>query len=245
MNAGAYGGELKDAVESVVCYYLPEQRLYEVPGDKCDFGYRSSFFKKLPGCVVLSAVLRLEAGDREEIAAKMRDFNQRRRDKQPLDLPSAGSAFKRPEGQFAAALIDQAGLKGFRVGGAQVSEKHAGFVVNAGGASAHDVHELMLQVRKTVYEKSGIILEPEIIILPPDYKLEDNGPGRRRAMSSAVRAAPRRTENGISDYNRPFRRGQKPGGGRAGGSGLLLRGQHARGAAAALRRALPRDARAL
>lgn len=176
MNAGAYGGELKDAVESVVCYYLPEQRLYEVPADQCDFGYRSSFFKKLPGCVVLSAVLRLEAGGREEIAAKMRDFNQRRRDKQPLDLPSAGSAFKRPEGQFAAALIDQAGLKGFRVGGAQVSEKHAGFVVNAGGASARDVHELMMQVRKKVYEKSGIILEPEIIILPPDYKLEDNGP---------------------------------------------------------------------
>ena len=123
MNAGAYGGELKDAVESVVCYYLPEQRLYEVTAEKCQFGYRDSFFKKLPGNVIISAVFRLHEGDKDEIAAKMRELNERRRDKQPLDLPSAGSAFKRPEGHCAAALIDEAGLKGFSVGGAQVSEK--------------------------------------------------------------------------------------------------------------------------
>lgn len=176
MNAGAYGGELKDAVESVVCYYLPEQRLYEVTAEKCQFGYRDSFFKKLPGNVIISAVFRLHEGDKDEIAAKMRELNERRRDKQPLDLPSAGSAFKRPEGHYAAALIDEAGLKGFSVGGAQVSEKHAGFIVNTGNATSADIHELMKQVRKRVYDNSNVLLEPEIILLPPDYKLEDRGP---------------------------------------------------------------------
>lgn len=176
MNAGAYGGELKDAVESVVCYYLPEQRLYEVTAEKCQFGYRDSFFKKLPGNVIISAVFRLHEGDKDEIAAKMRELNERRRDKQPLDLPSAGSAFKRPEGHYAAALIDEAGLKGFSVGGAQVSEKHAGFIVNTGNATSADIHELMKQVRKRVYDNSKVLLEPEIILLPPDYKLEDRGP---------------------------------------------------------------------
>lgn len=176
MNAGAYGGELKDAVESVVCYYLPEQRLYEVTAEKCQFGYRDSFFKKLPGNVIISAVFRLHEGDKDEIAAKMRELNERRRDKQPLDLPSAGSAFKRPEGHYAAALIDEAGLKGFSVGGAQVSEKHAGFIVNTGNATSADIHEIMKQVRKRVYDNSQVLLEPEIILLPPDYKLEDRGP---------------------------------------------------------------------
>ncbi len=176
MNAGAYGGELKDAIESVVCYYLPEQRLYELTKEQCRFGYRSSLFQNLGGCVILSAVLRLEKGDGEEIAEKMKELNRRRREKQPLDLPSAGSAFKRPEGQYAAALIEQAGLKGYAVGGAQVSEKHAGFVVNTGGATSHDVYELMVHIRKTVYEKTGAKLEPEVILLPPDYRLEDHGP---------------------------------------------------------------------
>ena len=104
------------------------------------------------------------------------ELNERRRDKQPLDLPSAGSAFKRPEGHYAAALIDEAGLKGFSVGGAQVSEKHAGFIVNTGNATSADIHELMKQVRKRVYDNSQVLLEPEIILLPPDYKLEDRGP---------------------------------------------------------------------
>jgi len=176
MNAGAYGGELKDAIESVVLYYLPEQALYELPRDNCAFGYRTSYFQTHPGCVILSAVLRLEKGDGDEIAAKMRELNERRREKQPLDLPSAGSAFRRPEGHYAAALIEQAGLKGYRVGGAQVSEKHAGFVVNTGDASSHDVYDLMLHIRKTVYEHSGVFLEPEMIILAPDYKIEDHGP---------------------------------------------------------------------
>ena len=176
MNAGAYGGELKDAAESVVIHFLPEQAIYELSNEQCAFGYRSSFFQKMPGCVIVSAVFRLQKGDPEEIAAKMRELNAKRREKQPLDLPSAGSAFKRPEGGFAAALIDEAGLKGYTIGGAQVSEKHAGFVVNIGGASSHDVHELMRHIRRTVYEHSKVALEPEMIILPPDYKLEDHGP---------------------------------------------------------------------
>ena len=176
MNAGAYGGELKDTVESVVIHFLPEQALYELTNEQCTFGYRSSFFQKMPGCVIVSAVFRLEKGEPEAIAEKMRELNAKRREKQPLDLPSAGSAFKRPEGGYAAALIDEAGLKGYTVGGAQVSEKHAGFVVNLGNASSHDVYDLMMHVRRTVYEHSGVVLEPEMILLPPDYKLEDHGP---------------------------------------------------------------------
>ena len=176
INAGAYGGEMKDVIESVVCLYTPDQGLYELSREQCAYSYRKSYFNTHGGCVILSAVFRLQPGDKDEIAAKMRELNEKRRAKQPLDLPSAGSAFKRPEGNFAGALIEQAGLKGFTVGGAQVSEKHAGFVVNIGGATSHDVYDLMMQVRKTVFEKSGVVLEPEVIILPPDYKLEDHSP---------------------------------------------------------------------
>ena len=176
INAGAYGGEMKDVIESVVCLYTPDQGLYELSREQCAYSYRKSYFNTHGGCVILSAVFRLQPGDKDEIAAKMRELNEKRRSKQPLELPSAGSAFKRPEGNFAGALIEQAGLKGFTVGGAQVSEKHAGFVVNIGGATSHDVYDLMMQVRKTVFEKSGVVLEPEVIILPPDYKLEDKGP---------------------------------------------------------------------
>ena len=176
MNAGAYGGELKDVIESVVYFYVPHQSIYELPNEKCDFSYRKSYFQKTSGCVVLSVVFRLEQDDPAAIAGRMQELSEKRRSKQPLDLPSAGSAFRRPEGHYAAALIDDAGLKGYQIGGAQVSEKHAGFVVNRGGASSHDVHELMMHIRKTVYEKSGVVLEPEIIILPPDYRLEDHGP---------------------------------------------------------------------
>ena len=179
MNAGAYGGELKDVIESVVLLYVPDQRLYELSNEQCAFAYRTSLFKRMGGCLILSVVFRLERGDGEEISAKMRELNERRRDKQPLDLPSAGSAFKRPEGYYAAALIDEAGLKGFTVGGAQVSAKHAGFIVNVGGATSHDVYDLMMHVRRTVYEQKGVQLEPEIILLPPEYRLEDHGPAVR------------------------------------------------------------------
>ena len=176
MNAGAYGGELKDVIESVVYLYVPDQALYEIANADCAFGYRQSIFQKTPGCVLLSAVFRLKPDSKQAISERMQELSEKRRSKQPLDLPSAGSAFRRPEGHFAAKLIEDAGLKGYSVGDAQVSEKHAGFVVNRGNACSHDVYDLMMHVRSEVYRHSGVFLEPEIIILPPDYHLEDNGP---------------------------------------------------------------------
>jgi UDP-N-acetylmuramate dehydrogenase len=176
MNAGAYGGELKDVVESVVFLYVPDQGLYEIANADCGFGYRQSVFQKKAGCVLLSAVFRLTPGDRQAISERMQELGEKRREKQPLDLPSAGSAFRRPEGHFAAKLIEDAGMKGYAVGDAQVSEKHAGFVVNRGNACSHDVYDLMMHVRNEVYRQSGVFLEPEIIILPPDYHLEDKSP---------------------------------------------------------------------
>ena len=176
MNAGAYGGELKDVIESVVWLYIPDQTLYEFSNAECAFSYRQSVFQKTPGCVLLSAVFRLKPDEKQAISERMQELSEKRRSKQPLDLPSAGSAFRRPEGYFAARLIEDAGLKGCSVGDAQVSEKHAGFIVNRGRACSHDVYDLMMHVRKEVYSRSGVVLEPEIIILPPDYHLDDNGP---------------------------------------------------------------------
>ena len=169
MNAGAYGGELKDVVEKTEFYCLNRQDMFSLENVDCCFEYRGSVFKTPGSCIITGAIIRAEEGDKEEIAEKMRNFNESRREKQPLNFPSAGSAFKRPEGYFAAALIDQAGLKGYSVGGAQVSEKHAGFVVNTGDASAKDVRQLMDDVRRIVEEKCGVKLEPEIIMLPHDY----------------------------------------------------------------------------
>ena len=182
---GTLGGELKDVVQSVVFLFIPDQSLYELPNADCAFGYRQSYFQKTPGCIVLSAVIHLEQDDPQVISARMQELAEKRRSKQPLDLPSAGSAFRRPEGHYAAALIEEAGLKGCTVGGAQVSEKHAGFVVNRGDATSHDVYDLMMHVRNTVYRRSGVFLEPEIMILPPDYRLEDNGPQVSRNRISA------------------------------------------------------------
>ena len=165
MNAGAYGGEIKDVIDTVVVYYLPEQRLYEMNNENCRFSYRHSVFQTMAGCLILSAVFKLEAGDGDEIAARMKELNERRREKQPLDLPSAGSAFRRPEGRYAAALIEEAGMKGHAVGGAQVSEKHAGFIINKGGASAKDILDLINEVQKRVFDMSGVRLEPEVRLL--------------------------------------------------------------------------------
>ena len=176
MNAGAYGGELKDVIESVVLCYLPDQSLYEMTKEQCTFGYRKSYFQTTPGCVILSAVFCLKKGNRDEISAKMKELNAKRREKQPLDLPSAGSSFRRPEGFYAAALIEECGLKGYAVGGAQVSEKHAGFIVNTGTATSADLQNLVRYVRNTVYEKKHVEMVPEVILIPPDYRLEDNGP---------------------------------------------------------------------
>lgn len=163
MNAGAYGGEMKDVVVSTR-YLDGELRLCEAHGSAHDFGYRHSAFSDTD-CVLLGSTLALTPGDPADIQARMRDLSGRRRSSQPLDLPSAGSTFKRPVGGYAAALIDQAGLKGYTVGGAQVSEKHAGFVVNRGGATFDDVLRLMDDVRSAVLRTSGVELEPEVKII--------------------------------------------------------------------------------
>ena len=162
MNAGAYGGEISDICESVqVMDYSGEVKT--LSRDQMDFSYRHSCLEG-QNAVVVSTVFGLIPGSSDEIRSKMKDFQQRRMASQPLDLPSAGSAFKRPSGGYAAALIDQAGLKGYRIGGAAISEKHAGFAVNLGGATAADVKALLTQVSETVYNSTGILLEPEIRI---------------------------------------------------------------------------------
>ena len=161
MNAGAYGGEMKDVIYSVTVYDPESGAITDLPVSELAFGYRRSLFMDRP-LIILSAVFRLQAGDRAEIKARMEDYLSRRRDKQPLDWPSAGSTFKRPEGAYAAALIDQCGLKGFQMGGARVSDKHAGFVINAGGATCADATALMEEVGRVVLEKTGFVLEPEI-----------------------------------------------------------------------------------
>lgn len=159
MNAGAYGGEMKDIVKKVT--YLEDGEIKTASADELDFGYRRSRFCG-SDAVILSAELALEKADYDEIKAKMDDFKERRTSKQPLSMPSAGSTFKRPEGYFAGKLIEDAGLKGVSVGGAQVSEKHSGFVVNTGNASARDVLDLIKYIQKTVYDKFGVNLETEV-----------------------------------------------------------------------------------
>ena len=162
MNAGAYGGEICQVCETVEV--MDAQGNISTKGCSCmEFSYRHSILEET-NSIVLSAVFKLQPKPQEEIREKMADLMNRRRTSQPLDLPSAGSAFKRPVGGYAAALIDQAGLKGFCVGGAGVSTKHAGFVVNNGGATSADVKEVLSQVAKKVYEASGIHLEPEVRI---------------------------------------------------------------------------------
>lgn len=162
MNAGAYGGEIGQVCKRAEVMDLNGDIRVFTREALC-FSYRHSRLEDSPG-IVLSADFRLAEQPEAEIKAKMQELMGRRKASQPLDLPSAGSAFKRPVGGYAAALIDQAGLKGFRVGGAAVSEKHAGFVVNLGGATAEDVKSLLRQVSDRVYEASGIRLEPEVRI---------------------------------------------------------------------------------
>ena len=162
MNAGAYGGEICQVCESVDVMDM-EGNISTVACDCMAFSYRHSILEERDG-IVLSAVFALTPKPQEEIREKMAELMTKRKTSQPLDLPSAGSAFKRPVGGYAAALIDQAGLKGFSVGGAGVSTKHAGFVVNNGGATAADVKEVLRQVSDKVFENSGIRLEPEVRI---------------------------------------------------------------------------------
>lgn len=162
MNAGAYGGELVQ-VAVAAAFLTPEGELRRFDAPAMALGYRHSAFMALEG-VIVSGTFRLTPGDPEEIRARMRELMEKRKASQPLELPSAGSTFKRPVGGYAAALIQEAGLKGFRVGDAAVSEKHSGFVVNLGRASAADVTALIAQVQSRVRENSGIELEPEVRI---------------------------------------------------------------------------------
>ena len=162
MNAGAYGGELSQIIESVEVMDR-QGNIRRVPCGEMDFSYRHSRLEE-EGGIVISADFVLAPGREEDIRAKMKELQGKRSASQPLDLPSAGSAFKRPVGGFAAALIDEAGLKGFQVGGAAISTKHAGFAVNMGGATAADVKALLQQVSDKVFENSGIRIEPEVRI---------------------------------------------------------------------------------
>ena len=163
MNAGAYGGEMAQVLVSVTALDL-DGSIQTLPAESCGLGYRRSVFSDGQR-LVLEARFQLSSGDPAAIRARMDELAARRKEKQPLEYPSAGSMFKRPEGYFAAALIDQCGLKGFAVGGAQVSEKHAGFVVNRGGGTCADVLELVRQVQARVQEQTGVALEMEVKVL--------------------------------------------------------------------------------
>ena len=163
MNAGAYGGEMKDVVVGVEHLTMDGVK-QELSAAQADFSYRHSYYSD-HACCITGAYFALEKGDKQAIRRLMDDYMQRRQFKQPLEFPSAGSTFKRPEGNYASALIDQCGLKGRSVGGAQVSEKHAGFVINSGGATAKDVLDLVDVIKKTVKEKTGYALECEIKLI--------------------------------------------------------------------------------
>ena len=161
MNAGAYGGEMKDVV--IKTRYMDfEGNIFVLENDEHDFSYRHSFFQGKDDLIILSSEIKLEKGEKSEIEAKMLELNKKRKEKQPLNFPSAGSAFKRPAHGYAAQLIDEAGLKGKKIGGAMVSEKHSGFIVNDGNATTKDVEELLSFVKKVVYEKFNIELNPEV-----------------------------------------------------------------------------------
>ena len=166
MNAGAYGGEISQVIREVLVM-TKKGEVKKRGAETLSFGYRHSVFQE-NGEIVCGALLALKEGDESEIKERMADYTRRRMEKQPLEKPSAGSSFKRPTGNFAGTLIEKSGLKGFGVGGAQVSEKHAGFIINRGGATAADVLALMAEVRRRVEEESGVQLEPEIRIIGED-----------------------------------------------------------------------------
>lgn len=164
MNAGAYGGELKDVLESVT-FLESDLQLRTLPAADLKMGYRTSLFEENPDWCILSATVVLRHGDGAAVLARMQELLGRRKDKQPLEWPSAGSTFKRPQGAFAGKLIEECGLRGFTVGGAQISEKHCGFVINRGGATCADVVALTEQVSRIVRDKTGFVLEREIRVV--------------------------------------------------------------------------------
>lgn len=162
MNAGAYGGEISQVLESCLIFDKTQGMLFIVDGEDCDFSYRHSIFMENKNLLVIFATFELKKGDPEEIKAKMDEMRAKRQASQPLEYPSAGSTFKRTEGYFAGKLIEDCGLKGYSIGGAQVSEKHAGFVINRGDATAEDIKKLIAHVQKTVKEKFDVSLECEV-----------------------------------------------------------------------------------
>ncbi len=164
MNAGAFGGEMENIVSEVTFLDLDDLAIYKSDGDDCDFGYRHSKFENM-NTVILSATMVFSKGNKEEIKRTMDAYLQKRLETQPYDKPNAGSTFKRGDGFITAMLIDEAGLKGYKIGGAQVSEKHAGFIVNTGNATAKDILDLIKYVQKTIMEKYGKAIEPEVRIL--------------------------------------------------------------------------------
>jgi len=166
MNAGAYGGEMKDVVFETE-YMDNDGELKVLRNEEHEFGYRTSFIQKQSGMVIRS-VLKLRKGNKDDIKALMRDLTKRRQEKQPLDMPSAGSIFKRPEGYFAGKLIEDSGLRGYQIGGAQVSSKHCGFIVNTGNATARDIINLIKHVQATVKMKFGVEMQTEVKIVGED-----------------------------------------------------------------------------
>jgi len=166
MNAGAYDGEMKNVIRSIEVI-TEDKNFKTIPVDACDFGYRSSILQKKPW-VLVGVNLILKKGEAQTIKEKMNDLNTRRRTKQPLEYPSAGSTFRRPEGYFAGKLIQDAGFKGRSVGGAQVSEKHSGFVINTGGATATDILALITLIQTGVHQQFGVDLKTEVIVIGED-----------------------------------------------------------------------------
>lgn len=164
MNAGAYGGEMKDVLQGASILF-PEEGVKFIPCEELALSYRHSILTDHPDAIVLYAVFRLQKGDSAAIRARMEELMAKRKASQPLEFPSAGSTFKRPTGYYAGALIEQAGLKGFAIGGARVSEKHAGFVINCDHATGKDVRSLIAEVQKRVLANSGVMLEPEVKII--------------------------------------------------------------------------------
>ena len=164
MNAGAYGGEISSVLTESTCLDPETGKIITLSHDEHEFAYRKSVFQKKE-LIILSSEFKLQKGEKAKIEELMRENMQKRRDKQPLSFPNAGSTFKRHEGYFAGKLIEDAGLKGFCVGGAEVSEKHAGFVINKGGATSHDVLALTRTIKETVFQKFGVMLELEIIYI--------------------------------------------------------------------------------
>jgi UDP-N-acetylmuramate dehydrogenase len=168
MNAGAYGGEISQCLLFSRAYHVPSGEIRKLCAEEHRFGYRTGVYREHPEWIILSAQVRLAPGDAEAIRAAMDDHMRSRAEKQPLEYPSAGSVFKRYPGRYTAQMIDEAGLKGRRIGGAEVSEKHAGFIVNRGGASSADVLALIEEIRRTLAARYGVDIETEVIYIPPD-----------------------------------------------------------------------------